>query len=199
MHLFQTYKNRSVLAVFVLLIISASMMAHAVEPPAKYAVVRVVQYDRSVTNQVMSATEYSDLQQEIRREAPLVPLAIRAAAEDWRNQQPDGYTGATEHSKGPPAHRPSFPASDLGSRQATVVGQVYDDRAKAEAALSTMESSGSTLANLRTESKGDHAKSAQLSKALKMFLNQLNALKSGTPPAAANPPAHTPKRSPKSH
>ncbi len=196
MHAYMTHKTRSFMAWGVLFTISASMTANAVEKPAKYAVVRVVQYDRSVTHQVMSAAEYNELQQDIRREAPLVPRALRAAAEDWRNQKPDGYTGATEHSKGAPAHRPGFPASDLGSRQAAVVGQVYDDRAKAEAALNTMQSSGSTLANLRPHSRGDHAKSAQLSKALEMFQDQLNTLKSGAP-AAAHSSAKTSKSNPK--
>ncbi len=89
----------------------------------QYAVVRLTHLDRSVTLEVMAASDFKVLQSEIRAEAPVFGPAMTAAAAEWKEDE---------------RNTKQFPASSFGQRQAAVTGAVYDSREKAEAALARM-------------------------------------------------------------
>lgn len=137
--------------------------APALAAPPQFAVVRVVHFDKSETNQVMSGADYQTLQADVRKEATLFTRAAQLAADDWKK---DEVLRA----------RP-FPASLLAARQASVVGSVYDSEQKAAAALDAMLTAKARMEGSRKKPKGTAEKDERLESALELLTDHLAELK----------------------
>ena len=142
--------------------------AQTPEPAPRYAVVRIADLDKSVTNVVMTAAELETLKAEIQTEAPLFGRALQAASDEWKKDET--------------LRKKMFPSTALGARQATTVGSLYDSEEKAAAALKTLQGTKTMMASTRPPSKTQTEKDQLVAQAQDLVVEKLDALKAGSKP-----------------
>lgn len=158
-HVFQT------LAALTFCLVS-SLPIQAAEATPRFAVVRIINYDKSLTNQVMSAANLETLKTNLQTEAALFGKALLATANEWKQDEL--------------LRKKVFPTTAFGPRQATVVGPFYDSEQKAIAALTAMLAAKAKLEPKRKHPTAASEKDQLAAQAQELLLEHLDEL--------ANPP-----------
>jgi hypothetical protein len=148
--------------------LAAPYLAHAADEAPRYAVVRIVNYDKSATNLVMSAAEWQTLKAEIQAETPLFGRALLAASKEWKADE---------------IHRnQTFPSTAFGPRQATAIGPFYDSAQKASAALKLLPANNPLMESRRKQPKAKSEKDNIAAQALDLLVEQLDDMKGASQP-----------------
>jgi|GEM_PF-3132623 len=112
----------------------------------KFFVVKIADFDRSVSYQVLTSDELKSLENQIAAELKVYPKALGMAKKAWEAD--------ADLRKRP------FPSSAVSPRQVQRIGMPYTDRAKAEAKLEAL------LKHASEREEEERAKEAQLRKGL---------------------------------
>ena len=154
-------------------------------------VIKVSDFARKNTYEVMTPAEFKDIQQQIAKEAKFFPEALDRAEKEWAKDE--------ELKKKP------FPKTAIAQRKATQEGDVYNDRSKATdkagrladkdsqkeredaSKLTTQYAAQRKAAGLDKKTKPEAEKEAEdklrlMDKARELFVGQLNQLTGGNLP-----------------
>jgi len=140
----------------------------ASESSQSYVVVKLVNYDKSSTNVVMSLEKLQALKKTIADESPLFAKALASAAVEWRKDENFG--------------RQMFPSAVLGMRQITAGSQTYPSEQKAQDALNALQASASRIKSKRQPSKFEIEKAERITQAVELLVEQLENLKNPDQP-----------------
>jgi hypothetical protein len=148
--------------------LAAFCPAQVTNEAPRYAVVRMVNFDKSVTNLAMSAAQFQALNAELQAEASLFRRALLDASNEWKKDE---------------SHRKqSFPSSAFAARQVTVIGQMYDSEQKAVAALNALPAGKPRTDPIRPQSKTASEKEDIVEQAMGLVMEALDDLKSAAQP-----------------
>jgi hypothetical protein len=156
-------KHITLAAATLMTFLAAPHLAKAADEAPRYAVVRIVNYDKSVTNVVMSTAEMQTLKAELQAETPLFGRALLAASNAWKADE---------------FHRKQrFPSTAFGPRQAVVIGSLYDSAQRASAALALLPPSRRLMEARRKQPKAQSEEADITAQALDLLVEQLDDMK----------------------
>lgn len=140
-------------------------LARATNETFRYAVVKMVDLDKSTTNLMISASEFKTLQATVQTEAQFFSRALKAAADAWRKDET--------------LRKQLFPSSDLAPRQLSVVGPWYDSEQQARQALINATSRSVLTAPQRRLAKADDKHEEAIAQATELVQAELCKLRRG--------------------
>ena len=134
--------------------------------PPRFVVVRIIDYDRSELDLVMSTADLQALKAELQVEARLFEQGLLAAFRRWNEDEV--------------LRRYKFPSTALEAREVTVIGPLYDTQQKACAALNAMLADKARTGPNRQPSKAEREGYSIVAQAMDLLVEQLDDMKIGS-------------------
>ena len=146
-----------------------------------YVLVKVIDMDRTLANQVMSATDFKELEKTIQNEKKYFPAAVQAAAKAWRDDALNKNT--------------TFPGGRLIPRSIVGSPERFENQEKADAQLGKYEERETkkerekvktgTAAKSKDEADREKKKESEAARAMELVKAKLTELMAAKPGAAA--------------